>query len=173
MVETHRFKEQSPFPNHPLPVIIYPKAVEEVIQDYSNPAEAVKSFFSNNGYTNGWENGIYDFHHFHSNTHEVLGCASGRATVQLGGPHSNEFTVEAGDVMLLPAGVAHKLLTSTNDFKVVGAYPNGESPDLQRGDAVDYERVKQRCYDIPVPETDPVSGESGAVQKYWALSTDE
>ena len=38
-----------------------------------------------NGWSDGWRNGIYPFLHFHTGTHEVLGIARGRATVEFGG----------------------------------------------------------------------------------------
>lgn len=167
MAELFWFKENSPFPNHPLPVIYYPEALNDLLEKSEDGGEAVKELFKTNGYTNGWINGIHDYHHFHSNTPEVLGCVSGEAIVQLGGPHSDKVTFKKGDVILLPAGVAHKRLTASEDFSVVGGYPNGASPDMQLGDAVDYERVQKRSYDVPVPQTDPVSKNNGAVKEFW------
>lgn len=169
MAEVIWLKEHPPFPNHPLPVIYYPGALKELVEQSSDEGEAVKDFFEKNGYSNGWVNGIHDYHHFHSNTPEVLCCVKGEAVVQLGGPHQNEVTFSKGDVILLPAGVAHKRLRASEDFSVVGAYPNGLTPDMQLGDAVDYERVKKRSYDVPVPATDPVSNKGGAVKKIWAM----
>jgi len=168
MVETYRIEENLPFPNHPLPVIYYPHALDEILED-EGTADSVIAFFSDNGYTNGWVNGIFDYHHFHSNTHEVLGCISGRATVQLGGPDKDEYPFNKGDVVLIPAGVAHKLTGSTDDFKIVGAYPNGMEPDIQRGDASDYDKIQKRSYDVLVPSTDPVKHFSGPVQEYWKM----
>lgn len=112
MVNVLWMKENPPFPNHPLPVIYYPGALKEVVENCSDSGEKVKVFFEKNNYTNSWMNGIHDYHHFHSNTHEVLGCVSGEATVMLGGPHSEEITITKGDVILLPAGVAHKCTRS-------------------------------------------------------------
>jgi len=168
MVKAFSIEENPPFPNHPLPVLYYPNALNELLEK-SDSAEAVLAFFSDNGYSNGWVNGIYDYHHFHSNTHEVLGCIAGRSTVQLGGPDKDEYPFSKGDVILLPAGVAHKLTDSTDDFKIVGAYPNGMEPDMQRGEASNYDTVQKRAYDTLVPATDPVNKFKGPVQKYWDL----
>ncbi|MCC5894196.1 MAG: cupin domain-containing protein [Alkalibacterium sp.] len=172
MVELFRLEENPPFPNHPLPVLFYPEALINLIENSKDPGNETIAFFEEKGYTNGWVNGIHDFHHFHSNTHEVLACIKGSATVQIGGPQAEEHTFTTGDVVLIPAGVAHKRLTATDDFKVVGAYPNGKSPDMHRGDAPDYEDVQQRCYDVLVPDTDPVYKYDGPVQKHWSLSED-
>ncbi|GEK91930.1 cupin domain-containing protein [Alkalibacterium kapii] len=168
MVKAFRLEENPPYPNHPLPVLYYPDALNDILEK-NDIAENVLGFFSDNGYSNGWVNGIYDYHHFHSNTHEVLGCIAGRSTVQLGGPGKEEYPFNKGDVILLPAGVAHKLTESTEDFKIVGAYPNGMEPDIQRGDAQDYDTVQKRSYDTLVPATDPVTKFKGPVQEYWDL----
>jgi uncharacterized protein YjlB len=168
MARAIRIEENPPFPNHPLPVIYYPNALTDLLQKSESP-ESVLDFFSENGYSNGWVNGIYDYHHFHSNTHEVLGCIAGQSTVQLGGPGKDEYAFNKGDVILIPAGVAHKLTSSTDDFKIVGAYPNGQQPDMQRGEAPDYDAVQKRAYDTLVPATDPVTKFKGPVQEYWDL----
>jgi uncharacterized protein YjlB len=46
-------------------------------------------------------NGIYDFLHFHSATHEVLGFARGTVTIEFGG-RRGRLTLHAGDVAVLP-----------------------------------------------------------------------
>ncbi len=59
------------------------------------------------GWGNAWRNGIYHYHHFYSVAHEVLGIAAGRVSVRFGGPTGVETTLMAGDVAVIPAGVAH------------------------------------------------------------------
>jgi uncharacterized protein YjlB len=58
-----------------------------------------------------------------SSTHEVLVIFRGFTTLLLGGTHA--LDVRAGDVLLIPAGVAHRSLPGrkTADFCMVGAYP--------------------------------------------------
>lgn len=169
MVNLHRLRENPPFPNSPLPVLFYPKVLDEFVEG-EDAEEATKNLLKENGYTNAWTGGIHDFHHFHSNTHEVLVCLRGKATVQLGGPGEKEFSFSKGDVLLLPAGVAHKSIDSTDDFEIVGAYPNGIDFDMQKGDEDNYETIQQRANDVPVPEKDPLTGSDGAVQAYWDLT---
>src|ERR1700712_5064759 len=57
--------------------------------------------------------------HFHSNTHEVLGIASGSAKCCFGGEQNEgrvELVLKQGDVVVIPAGVAHRLLEDYGGF---------------------------------------------------------
>ena len=56
----------------------------------------------------------------------LLGVYSGTARVQLGGEGGMTHTIHPGDVIIIPAGVAHKNLGDSPDFGVVGAYPAGQ-----------------------------------------------
>lgn len=166
MVKTFYTEENKPFPNNSLPVLYYPKAVVNVL-DESDSAQNVLDLFEKNGYTNGWVNGIFSYHHFHSNTHEVLACIAGTANIQLGGPGAQMYVFSKGDVLFLPAGVAHKRINASNDFTIVGAYPDGLEPDMQKGKAEDYEAIKESIKSVKQPKCDPVEGKDGAVLKYW------
>ena len=97
-------------PNNPrLPLLVYPGAVP--IED-PDPAAAFEALFERHGWTGAWRNGIFPFHHFHSTAHEVLGIFSGEAEVRLGGEDGVTLTVSPGDVVVIPAGVGHKKLSS-------------------------------------------------------------
>ncbi len=73
-----------------------------------------------------WRNGIYGFHHYHSTAHEVLGVYAGWTDVQFGGQAGIGVRLEKNDVVLIPAGVAHKNLAQSTGFGIVGAYPRGQ-----------------------------------------------
>jgi uncharacterized protein YjlB len=60
----------------------------------------------------------------------VLGIYSGSTTIQLGGEHGQKLTIEKGDVLVIPAGVAHKNLGKENEVGVVGAYQEGREYDI-------------------------------------------
>jgi len=78
------------------------------------------------------------------------------------------YTLRAGDVVLLPAGVSHKKLDATQGFEIVGAYPsNGPTHDFQYGDANDYEAIKNNVANVEKPLTDPVTGSPGDINEYW------
>lgn len=166
MAKTIVLQENRPFPNNTLPVIYYPGALK-TLTAASNKEEKVKAYLEKNGYSNSWINGILSHHHFHSNTHEVLVCLSGTATVQLGGPDAEMHSFKKGDILFLPAGAAHKCIEATEDFQIVGAYPEGKEPDMQKGDTEKYEELKTRISQVSKPKYDPLEKNSGAIFDYW------
>ena len=118
----------------------------------------MEQHFAAHGWANAWRNGIHPYHHFHSVTHEVLGIAAGEVRVMFGGPSGREVAVRAGDVVVIPAGVAHCNLGQSPDLLVVGAYPGSVDYDLLRGDPSEYENARRAIAAVPVPSRDPVLG---------------
>lgn len=158
------FADDGRFPNSALPVVIYRQAVA---RDEAT-AEAMEALFDGNGWPSQWRAGVYDYHHYHSTAHECLGVAQGSATLQLGGPDGREFNVGAGDVLLLPAGTAHRCLAADDDFLVVGAYPPGQNWDVLRGEPTDRPDADLRIARLALPRTDPVGGQGGPVLEKWS-----
>jgi uncharacterized protein YjlB len=150
--------------NDRLPVLIYHAALDVSGPD---PASRFEQIFARNGWPPQWRNGIYDFHHYHSTAHEVLGIAGGDGQIVLGGPGGHELTVNAGDILVLPAGTGHCRLQCSPDFKVVGAYPPRQSWDICRSAPSQAERERMRT--LPFPNSDPLSGATGALTKLWHL----
>lgn len=157
------FADDGRFPNSPLPVVIYRQAVTADVTP-----EALEALFDGNGWPSQWRAGVYDYDHYHSTAHECLGIAAGSATLRLGGPEGGSFEVRAGDVLVLPAGTAHRCEGADQDFLVVGAYPPGQSWDVLRGDAADRPHADLRIARVPLPTTDPVGGQGGPVLEKWA-----
>jgi mannose-6-phosphate isomerase-like protein (cupin superfamily) len=75
----------------------------------------------------------------------------------------------AGDVVIIPAGVAHKNLGASRDFGVVGAYPAGQDYDMNYGKHGERPRVDENIARVPLPESDPVFGSDGPLLNYWKL----
>ena len=144
-------------PNHPsFPVLVY-HGVEAVRVG----VEACRALFAEHGWRGSRVDGVFDFHHFHSTSHEVLGVVAGAATLELGGPQGRAFEVARGDVLVLPAGTGHRRASADAKFTVVGAYPAGqEDYDLLRGDdPEEVERARERIAALAAPPEDPVGGE--------------
>ena len=146
--------------NDRLPVLHY----RGVLAD-GDLAARFEALFDGNGWKPDWRDGVYPFHHYHSTAHEVLGIAAGDARLLLGGPRGREVAVNAGDVLLLPAGTSHCKVAASGDFLVVGAYPLGQRWDVCR-EAPTAERV-ERIATLPFPKTDPVTGSAPGLARFW------
>jgi uncharacterized protein YjlB len=160
---TEFFADDGTFPNSRLPLLIYPVAIVPREAD----AEAMERLFAGNGWPPAWRSSIFTYHHYHSTAHECLGIASGKARLMLGGPQGREFDVSAGDVIVIPAGVVHRRLSSSPGFLVVGAYPPGQSWDLLKGEAAERPKADENIARVPLPETDPVGGKDGPLMPEW------
>lgn len=164
-VISHLLRPDGDIPNHPRwPLLVYPKAVELSAPD---PAVVFEELFAHNRWTGSWRNGIYGFHHYHSNAHEVLGIYSGEATVQFGGEGGVTVTARPGDVIVLPAGTGHKKLRSSGRLGVVGAYPAGHHPDVHTAERAGAKDAAQVVAAVPLPECDPVYGPRGPLFDHW------
>ncbi len=150
--ETFSFGDDGGIPNSELPVLVY-----HDVDAARSGAAASERLFADNNWLGAWRDGIFPFHHFHSTAHEVLAVVSGRARVMLGGPSGREFEVSVGDVLVLPAGTGHCNLGSS-ELLVVGAYPDGMSWDIRRGETSEHDEAVANIRAVPLPERDPVGG---------------
>lgn len=163
--EPHTFEDDGGIPNSRLPVLIYHRV------EGAADASACERLFASNGWEGAWRDGIYSFHHFHSTSHEVLGIVRGSASVTLGGPAGRTFEVRQGDVLVLPAGTGHFNAGSSGDLLVVGAYPDGMSWDLRRGDLAEHDEVVSNIRRVPLPSADPVTGSHGELVDLWRAAS--
>lgn len=190
-------------PNSPRPLLHYKNVLaEESGQAHRDPIE-VWDMFSGNGWKVEWifRYGPTQSSHYHSQAHECMAVLSGTATVRFGVADTSEdlgentrgtaweeggveLEAEAGDVFIVPAGVAHKthnakpeaefkLLTpgtghgieaqdakqtladiDLSGYTMMGAYSGGDWDFVTSGG--NYEKV----WSVPKPKSDPVFGRS-------------
>ena len=159
-LETYGFSDDGRFPNSRWPLLVYRNALRA-------SADAMELRFQERGWSNAWRNGLFGYHHFHSNVHEVLGIAAGEADIEFGGPGGQAIEVRPGDVMVIPAGVAHRNMAQTSDLLVVGAYPGGVRYDVWHGDPGEHALVVRNIAAVGVPELDPVFGSVGPMHRLW------
>lgn len=165
MVTALHFEPRGFVPNnHRLPALIYEKAFDPAAT--SDLATSMEKRFQDNGWPPQWRDGIFDFEHYHTQGHEVLGIAAGSAELVLGGDAGREIRVQAGDVLVLPAGTGHRRLKQSADFLVIGAYPPGQTGDIVCEEASP--AMKQRIALLSFPPKDPVLGDEGPMLRLWA-----
>ena len=168
-IETYHFTDDGTVPNSTLPLVVYRGA----LPDSGDRAAFCEDMFARNLWPDSWRNGIYPYHHYHSTAHEVLGIARGSARVRLGGENGQSVELHAGDVVVIPAGVAHKREAASGDLLVIGSYPRGQNPDMCRAEPAQYDRTRHdraaaAIAAVPLPACDPVTGEAAPLLECWA-----
>lgn len=142
------------------PLLIYHSAFHPSVS-----ASAIESHLSSVGVVSPqWRYTMYSQSHFHSTAHEVLCVASGKARLCFGGeenPKRVEAELEKGDVIVVPAGVAHRLLKDIDrGFNMVGSYPIGKSWDMCYGRKGEEDKVKG-IESLGWFSSDPIFGDEG------------
>jgi uncharacterized protein YjlB len=164
-VATYLFADDGAIPNHPtLPFLVYPGVLRFASAD---PAVVAEQVLAANGWGDSWRNGIFPYPHYHSTAHEALIICRGQARVRFGGAQGVVLPVQAGDAVVIPAGVGHENLGASVDLLVVGAYPPGQVVDLHRGDADERPAVLANIAQVPLPTTDPLYGVTGPLLDLW------
>ena len=142
------------FPNNPhYPLLIFAGGCEHLDSAATERAIVAASWSA------PWAWGVFDFHHYHSTAWEILACVKGRAVLQLGGPTGPEIGVTLGDVVLVPPGFAHRQLEATQDFTLLGAYPNsGCSGPVDTVRAAPTAAQRANIAAVQAPSEEPISG---------------
>lgn len=165
-IESYSFRRNNYFPNNRLPLLIYKKVL--LLPHQKNRAAAIiQQLFIKHSWANSWKNGIYNLHHYHSNTHECIGIAMGSAVVIFGGPGGRRIKIAEGDILIIPAGVGHKCVSKTSNFLCVGAYPLGKEYDINTGEPEEYKKALIKIRKLAIPKQDPVFGKNGQLDHYW------
>ncbi|KAH0614739.1 uncharacterized protein H6S33_000375 [Morchella sextelata] len=143
-------------PNSAFPLLLYRSAFPP-----ETTAETIEAHFRSNNWIPQWRYSMFHQSHYHSTTHEALGVFSGSARLRFGvsdkesASEGVEEDVKAGDVIIIPAGVAHRCISEKDGFMMVGAYPDGAKKwDMNYGG----EHPGGDLVEKKVPEDDPVRG---------------
>ena len=98
-IQTLIIPEDGIFPNNSaLPLVLMQQVFDPT---ETNLVRTIEEKIHKNAWGGSWRNGIYNFHHYHSTAHEVLGLYSGKVKAQFGGPDGQAVTAEAGDVIII------------------------------------------------------------------------
>lgn len=159
------FRDNGAFPNNKnLPLVIF----KSPLKDSQIAPEYFEELFNDNGWPAAWRSGLYDFHHYHSKAHEVLGVYSGWVRACFGGPKGEILKAEKGDVIIIPAGVSHCNKGQSSDFKVVGGYFDDQPWDMMCGDPGERPQADLNISQVGMPTTDPVFGSNGLLIELWS-----
>ena len=163
------FRDDGSIPNNArLPFLLYRGAVG--LTGSADPAAILEELFNANDWGDSWRNGIYEYVHYHSRTHEVLGIARGHARVRFGGNEGKIIALRSGDVVILPAGTGHQHISASKNLLVVGAYPPSGSYDECMPLPEHHARALKSIPKVPTPAKDPVYGRGGPLQELWRRS---
>jgi len=84
--------------------------------------------------------------------------------------HGKALDISAGDVAILPAGTGHQLISASEDFCVVGAYPPGPPMQITRPTPENHAKALKTIPEVKLPKTDPVRGADGPLVRLWRRS---
>ena len=163
--ETYQSGPNGMIPNSRFPLLVHRNAVP------GGGEKAVRQLFQKHGWLNNWSYpGIYTYGHFHSTTHECLGCAAGFMEIEIFGMGGTRVRVDAGDVIVMPAGVSHAMTDNSDDVLMVGGYPDGREWDNLPDDSLTPRSrylAAKLIMSLPIPSRDPVTG--GAMREWLDL----
>ncbi len=157
-------KDDGVFPGNRLPVLHYKKAIPIPL---FFAAEKVEHLFRQHNWTNTRRQGICTYDHYHSTTHEAIAAIKGRTVIMFGGEKGWHITLCKGDIVIIPAGVAHKNLGNEKDIICVGGYPGGKDPDMNYGDPAERPRTDKNIRSLSIPGTGPLYGVNDPIIKVW------
>ena len=161
--QTHVLRPAGGIPNSPLPLLFWRGRLPAEMRDGAR----AQALFRQNGWQGTWVYTVFPYWHFHTRGHEALACVSGTATIGFGGDGLLEADVAAGDVCIIPAGVGHRRLSASGDFRMAGCYPPGQDGNIVRPGELDEDRIAREIESVALPVTDPMGGHADGVVTTW------
>lgn len=222
-IKQYHLRPTALIPNSPRPLLHYKRVLPTQATADNNSEQVIdviKSFdtFEDNGWKVAWLNryGPTQPSHFHSEAHECMGIISGTASIRFGAADTSDdldenttgsawedggvvLEAEAGDVFVIPSGVAHKTHNTKPEaaFKFLASKDGHavDGPDrrktiadigLQHGFTMlgaynngDWDFLTsggnyEKIWSVPKPENDPVFGASDeGLCQLWPGSNSE
>ncbi|KIX07127.1 uncharacterized protein Z518_05104 [Rhinocladiella mackenziei CBS 650.93] len=172
--ETYYLKPNKHAPNNDMPVLIYRDCLPLPLSE-----DRTTGFLEAHAWVKKGVWGHIPRRHFHPNTHECYGVFQGSSTILVGcGTNDTDggeqIDVQAGDVIVLPAGTGHCNLQSTPDYRYIGVYPEG-APKWRNElgeEAINLEEYQKEINGVDLPLQDPVNGADGPLLQLWAKPSD-
>ncbi|KAJ8076371.1 hypothetical protein PM082_000792 [Marasmius tenuissimus] len=210
-ISQYQFPPTDLIPNSPHPLLHYKNVLPVNLNTSHCSTADVWDKFTSNEWNVQWifRYGPTQLSHFHSKAHECMAVLSGTATIRFGVADTSkdldkntyesaweegavEIEAQAGDVFVIPAGVAHKTYNTKPEaefrllspgkghgivadnpkealgnvelsgYTMMGAYCGGEWDFVESGG--DFEKV----WAVPKPKYDPVFGDSeNGLRRTW------
>ncbi|PQE17398.1 cupin domain protein [Rutstroemia sp. NJR-2017a BVV2] len=169
-------------PNSPYPVLIYRSVLPLPCE-----SSTLRETFEPNDWMWGGVFAHFPNYHFHSVTHECFAVVKGSGTVLLGkgpldkGERGIEVDLRPGDVVVLPAGVAHYILDSDTDYSyyvvfgglsyvyvtnIAKGSPHWDNNTCQAGKEETAMKA-DTARNVPIPSSDPLFGKEGPLVQIW------
>ncbi|KAF4452710.1 cupin domain-containing protein [Fusarium austroafricanum] len=178
--EQYLIRQTAHCPNSLFPVLVY-RSVLPVPAEEASATEFLER--------HGWEKkgiwGTITVKHFHPNVHECYGVIQGESELIFGAGGADvpelgtKVPVKTGDVIVVPAGVAHastheddKSKDESDCYRYIGVYPIG-SPQYRFDLGI--ERLEQKeelvveSRKVSIPQ-DPISGHQGPLVRIWNVA---
>jgi uncharacterized protein YjlB len=169
-IDIYKLLPTDKFPNNAsLPVIHYKGVLNTSLW---MAAFKTKHLLQNHEWLPSRKSGILCYHHYHSNAHEVLAVLEGETLLLLGGEGGSLVNISAGDVLIIPAGVAHKNCADEYNVLCIGAYYGGAKFDMNYGHPGERPGTDKTIKNLAVPDNDPVFG-NGPLQSIWGSVSEQ
>ena len=163
VIEKYFFEGNGRVPNSRLPLLIYRNAVR------GTPRE-VESKLRKNTWSPLWHahHGMWPRHHFHSEAHEFICVTQGIHTGKFGGHNGISAQLNAGDAVIIPAGVGHRGLQISDDLNLTGGFHEGFCMvDFRICYPEEYVEMCRISREVPILEHDPFFGLNGPLARIW------
>jgi len=169
-VEMYSLRDNGVVPNSHLPTVYFRALCSFSSNDIKSVCRNIEELIRPNNWKLDWvdENAVHRYTHYHSTAHEMLIVLKGTSELRVGGSNGKEVRLNAGDGIVIPAGVAHRRISGRKDFTVAGIYPNGQKWDMMRQTRTDYKESKKNISSVSLPTADPFFGTDGPLMMWWS-----